>query len=68
MGFFLGTFPNYKTMGFYFGGLQNGEIRYEIRAIVAEKTIKFLPKGKLSQFPIQKVPNLSLLILDQSVK
>ena len=29
MGFFLGVFPNYKPMGFYFGGLQNGEIRYK---------------------------------------
>ena len=27
MDFFLGVFPNYKPMGFYFGGLQNGEIR-----------------------------------------
>ena len=28
MGFFLGIFPDYKPMGFYFGGLQNGEIPY----------------------------------------
>ena len=28
MGFFLGIIPNYKPMGFYFGGLQNGESRY----------------------------------------
>ena len=28
MDFFLGIFPNYKPMGFYFGGLQNGKIRY----------------------------------------
>ena len=27
MGFILGIFLNFKSMGFYFGGLQNGEIR-----------------------------------------
>ena len=34
MGFFLDVFPNYKPMGFYFGGLQNEEIRWTNPVIV----------------------------------
>ena len=33
MGFFLGVFPNYKPMGFYFGRLQNGEIWYRCKQL-----------------------------------
>ena len=56
MGFFVGVFPNYKSMDFYFGGLQNGKIGEEsVKTLSRESLPQLLLSGQLIGLSIERL-------------